>query len=123
MDRVEAALAGGEEQAFIVFFAWDDATITPVGRTVLDRSPRHTGTGNSPRIVLAGHADRSGTEAYNLQLSERRARNAAARATRMGVPAEAMDVTWYGELQPRVPTADGVREPQNRRVEFTVPAD
>lgn len=123
MDRVEAALAGGEEQAFIVFFAWDDATITPVGRTVLEQVAEAYRNGDSPKIVLAGHADRSGTEAYNLKLSERRAKNAAAELTRMGVPADAMDVTWYGESQPRVPTADGVREPQNRRVEFTVPAD
>ncbi|HWL68034.1 MAG TPA: OmpA family protein [Geminicoccus sp.] len=123
MDRVDAALDGDEEQAFIVFFAWDDATITPVGQTVLEEVAAAYRSGQSPRIVLAGHADRSGTEAYNLQLSERRAKNAAALLTTMGVPAEAMDVTWYGETRPRVPTEDGVREPQNRRVEFTLPAD
>jgi OOP family OmpA-OmpF porin len=121
MDRVDAALAGDEEQAFIVFFAWDDAAITPVGRTVLQQVAEAYAAGSSPKIVLAGYADRSGTEAYNLQLSERRAKNAAAELAKLGVPAEAMDVTWFGEANPRVPTADGVREPQNRRVEFTLP--
>ncbi|WP_329661984.1 OmpA family protein [Geminicoccus sp.] len=121
MDRVDAALAGDEEQAFIVFFAWDDATITPVGLTVLQQVAEAYASGASPRIVLAGYADRSGTEPYNLKLSERRARNAAAELIRLGVPNEAMDVTWYGEANPRVPTPDGVREPQNRRVELTFP--
>ncbi|WP_051329303.1 OmpA family protein [Geminicoccus roseus] len=123
MDRVDAALDGDEEQAFIVFYAWDDATITPVGRTVLEQVAEAYQDGSSPVVVLAGHADRSGPADYNMQLSERRARNAAAELGRMGVPAEAMDITWYGETEPRVPTEDGVREPQNRRVEFTLPAD
>lgn len=120
MGRVDAALAG-EEQAYVVFFAWDDATITPVGRTALEQVAEAYHSGGSAKIVLAGHADRSGTDAYNMKLSEARARNAAAELVKMGVPQEAMDVTWYGETRPRVPTADGVREPQNRRVEFTLP--
>lgn len=123
MDRVDAALAGDEEEAFIVFFAWDDAMVTPVGRTILEEVADSYAMGNSPRIVLAGHADRSGSAAYNMKLSEERAKNAAAELVRLGVPAEAMEITWYGETEPRVPTEDGVREPQNRRVEFTVPAD
>ena len=121
MDRVDAALAGDEEQAFIVFFAWDDASLTPVGRTVLEQVAQAYADGNSPKIVLAGHADRSGTDAYNMKLSEARAKNAAAVLSGLGVPDDAMDVTWYGETRPRVPTPDGVREPQNRRVEFTFP--
>ena len=121
MGRVEAALAGDEEQAFIVFFAWDDAMITPVGMTVLQQVAEAYKDGSSPKIVLAGYADRSGTEPYNLKLSERRAKNAAAELVRLGVPDDAMDVTWYGEANPRVATPDGVREPQNRRVELTFP--
>jgi outer membrane protein OmpA-like peptidoglycan-associated protein len=39
---------------------------------------------------------------------------------RNGVPREAIVVTAYGETRPLVPTADGVREPQNRRVEIVL---
>jgi OmpA-OmpF porin, OOP family len=35
------------------------------------------------------------------------------------VPQSALDVQWFGESRPRIPTADGMREPQNRRVEIT----
>jgi outer membrane protein OmpA-like peptidoglycan-associated protein len=68
--------------------------------------------------VIAGHADRSGPEAYNQVLSERRARNVAQALGERGIPASTMGVEAYGESQPRVPTDDGVREPQNRRVEI-----
>jgi OmpA-OmpF porin, OOP family len=69
--------------------------------------------------VIAGHADRSGTDAYNLALSEQRAQNVARALAARGVPASALDVQGFGESRPRIPTADGVREPQNRRVEIT----
>jgi outer membrane protein OmpA-like peptidoglycan-associated protein len=39
---------------------------------------------------------------------------------RDGVPASAIDEKWFGKQNPRVPTADGVREPQNRRVEISM---
>jgi outer membrane protein OmpA-like peptidoglycan-associated protein len=39
----------------------------------------------------------------------------------MGVPKEQMIVSGRGENDNRVPTADGVREPQNRRVEIVAP--
>jgi OOP family OmpA-OmpF porin len=35
-----------------------------------------------------------------------------------GVPDDQIAASWYGKENPRVPTADGVREPQNRRVEI-----
>ena len=38
--------------------------------------------------------------------------------TRSGVPPLAIEAEAYGEANPRVPTADGVRELQNRRVEI-----
>ena len=69
------------------------------------------------KVVLAGHADRSGPEPYNERLSEQRARNVAQALTQRGIAEETLDVQWFGELQPRVPTPDGVREPRNRRVE------
>ena len=123
MAQVERALtrdivpAAGEE-VYLVFFAWDQATLTPVALTVLDQVQSDFVAGKPTRVVIAGHADRSGPEAYNLALSERRARSVAQALGERGIPAGTMDVKGYGESQPRVPTDDGVREPQNRRVEI-----
>jgi OOP family OmpA-OmpF porin len=67
---------------------------------------------------VAGHADKSGTAAYNQGLSLRRANNVAAELVRLGVPRTAISISAFGDTKPLVPTAAGVREPQNRRVEI-----
>jgi outer membrane protein OmpA-like peptidoglycan-associated protein len=42
----------------------------------------------------------------------------AAELVRDGVPRAEIDIHAYGDTRPLVPTAPGVREPQNRRVEI-----
>jgi OmpA-OmpF porin, OOP family len=101
-----------------VFFAWDQADLTPVTQAVLDQVAADYARGEPTRMLVAGHADRSGTEAYNQALSEQRARNVARALAARGVPERALDVQGFGESEPRIPTEDGVREPQNRRVEI-----
>lgn len=123
MADVELALtrdivpASGED-AYLVFFAWDQATLTPVALTVLDQVEADYAVGRPVRIVIAGHADRSGPEDYNQALSERRARSVAQALGQRGIPTSTMGIEAHGESEPRVPTTDGVREPQNRRVEI-----
>lgn len=120
MREVENALVTGAGNEYIVFFAWNAADITPVTAKVLDQVAADYKQGRVARIYVAGHADRSGSDAYNLKLSERRARKVAAELAARGVPQEQMKVEWFGEARPRVPTADGVREAQNRRVEVVL---
>jgi outer membrane protein OmpA-like peptidoglycan-associated protein len=69
--------------------------------------------------MLAGYADRSGSVPYNIGLSERRNASTTNYLTGKGIPATAITSKGFGEANPRVPTADGVRELQNRRVEIT----
>ena len=117
--EVEQALTrDGFGDAYLVFFAWDQATLTPVALTVLDQVEQDYARGLPSRIVVAGHADRSGSEAYNLGLSERRAISVADALSARGIPASTITIEALGETLPRVPTDDGVREPQNRRVEI-----
>ena len=118
MAEVEQALASDIGNVYVVFFAWDRADITPVAATVFDQVASDFEQGEVPRIVLSGHTDTTGPADYNMRLSERRARAAAAELIARGVPESAIEVTWFGETQLRVPTADEVREPQNRRVEM-----
>ena len=69
---------------------------------------------------VVGHTDRSGGDAYNDDLSLRRAKAVAALMVGLGVPESTIAVDAEGERSPRVPTDDGVRNPQNRRVAITV---
>ena len=67
-------------------------------------------------VQITGYADTSGSVPYNQRLSERRAKHVADALYHMGVPAQAMAIGGVGENNLAVPTADGVREPRNRRV-------
>jgi outer membrane protein OmpA-like peptidoglycan-associated protein len=104
---------------FIVFFDWDRADITPQASSILDNAAeQYRSTGNA-QVVLAGHADRSGSDQYNVGLSQRRAENVRQYLAGRGIPEGVMRTEAFGESRPAVETADGVREPQNRRVEIT----
>jgi outer membrane protein OmpA-like peptidoglycan-associated protein len=104
---------------YIVFFDWDKSDVTPEAATILDSAITAYGNCNSVPIMLAGHTDRSGTPKYNMGLSSRRNDSVRAYLTSHGIPDGAISSQAFGETQPRVPTADGVRELQNRRVEIT----
>ena len=69
-------------------------------------------------VQVTGYTDTSGSYQYNERLSVRRARAVAAVLAQDGVPPGAVVVTGRGENDLRVPTPQGVREPQNRRVEI-----
>jgi len=69
-------------------------------------------------IVLAGHADRSGSARYNVGLSERRNTETRGYLSDRGISDASITTEAFGESQNRVSTSDGVRELQNRRVEI-----
>ena len=104
---------------YIVFFDWDKSNLLPAATSVLDNAVSQYANCGNARVMLAGHADKSGTATYNVGLSQRR--NAAVRAylETNGIAGGAIATEAFGETAPLVQTADGVREPQNRRVEVS----
>jgi len=108
-------------QVFLVFFDWDRADITPAGMDIVRQAANAYKAGGSVRIQVTGYTDLSGSQGYNQRLSVRRANNVANALAKMGVARSDMSVSGRGENDPRVPTAQGVREPQNRRVEIVFP--
>jgi OmpA-OmpF porin, OOP family len=106
--------------SFMVFFDFDRSNITPTAATTIQQAAASAKAGNKTRIGVTGHADRSGADAYNMALSLRRANAVKDQLVREGIPAANITVVGRGESQPLVQTADGVREPQNRRVEIVI---
>lgn len=106
---------------YIIFFDWDSSAITPEALAILRNAAENAKKGGISRIEATGHADKSGTQSYNLKLSERRAMAVQAQMAKLGIPANQLALDWKGELEPLVQTDDGVREPQNRRVEIVFP--
>lgn len=106
--------------SFMVFFDWDRSNLSAQALATIRQAAQAFKTKGSARITATGHTDTSGPESYNMALSLRRANAVKDALVREGVPAQAISVVGRGESQPLVPTGDGVREPQNRRVEIVV---
>ena len=104
---------------FIVFFEWDRSDITPEAGSILDNAVTQYQSCGNAQVMLAGHADRSGSASYNVGLSQRRADAVRSYMSSHGIPDGTISTQAFGESRPRVETADGVREVQNRRVEVT----
>ena len=107
-------------ERFIIFFELSSSDLTEASAAqipqILEAIARHP----AAEVDIIGHADRSGSDAYNDALSLRRANEIRGRLIGQLNDLEALRVTAQGEGEPVVVTLDGVAEPQNRRVEVTV---
>ncbi len=104
----------------LIFFEWDNPVPPALeAQQVVDFIAANYEICDWGDLTVVGHADKSGGNSYNLRLSEARAGNFAD-MLRPAVPNANITVEFRGEEEPRVPTEDGVRELQNRRVEVIV---
>ncbi len=106
--------------SFMVFFDWDRANLSAQALNTIKQAAGAYKAKGSARITATGHTDTSGTEAYNMALSLRRANAVKDALVREGVPATAIAVVGRGEQGLLVQTGPNVREPQNRRVEIVI---
>lgn len=113
------ALAKSQDgQPFRIFFDWSKPELTRDGQATLDDVAAAYQRLKPGKVEIACHTDRSGPASVNMAASRRRGEQARAYLAAHGVPAGVMEISAFGESQPIVPTADGVREMQNRRVEI-----
>lgn len=110
-----------EPNTYIVLFDFDRSDINAAGQVVIDQVLADAAAKGVPVSISAtGHADRSGSEDYNMALSLRRADSVREALIAGGVDGNAITVAGRGESEPAVPTADGVKEQANRRVEIVI---
>ncbi len=107
-------------RTYLVFFDWDRSELTDRARQIIAEAAKATTRVQVTRIEVSGHTDTSGTPRYNQALSVRRAQAVADELVRDGVAREAITAQGFGERRLLVPTANGVREAQNRRVEIVL---
>ena len=103
-----------------VYFEFDKYNLTPQAVQIVQQVATTVKGEPNTHVLLVGKADRSGTDAYNMGLSHRRADSVRSELLKDGVTNNRVDERWVGEREPPVPTPDGVREPRNRVVEITI---
>ena len=106
----------GPSAPVMVFFDWGKPDVRSDDQAILDGVAAAYRSRPSARLVLAGHTDRSGSASVNRAAGLKRAQIVRAELEKRGIPRNAMRIASFGEDQPLVPTEDGVREVQNRRV-------
>jgi outer membrane protein OmpA-like peptidoglycan-associated protein len=114
------AAAPAPQRTFVIYFDIRSASLTARAREMVAEAAQAARGGAGARIEVTGHTDRTGTPTTNMRLSLRRAQVVAEELQRRGISRNDITIRGAGESEPAVPTADGVREPQNRRVEIVI---
>ncbi|MBW8685807.1 OmpA family protein [Chitinophaga rhizophila] len=103
-----------------VLFGFDKSDLTSQAQqnikelaTILNKYP-------DTYVRVEGHTDTTGTDAYNMGLSERRANSVATYLKSQGVASNRVQTYWYGARQPLVPNNSDANKAKNRRVEFSI---
>ena len=107
------------EREFMVFFGFNKWSLSGEALSTIREAVGAVHASGSAAIRVVGHADRAGSVAYNKALSLRRAKSVKKALIDEGLGAEAISISGRGESEPLVPTADGMRESQNRRVHIS----
>ncbi|WDI32422.1 OmpA family protein [Hyphococcus flavus] len=105
---------------FTVYFDYDKSNLTSQASDLIREASARALENDIDTVVVAGNTDTSGGSAYNQALSERRARVVRDALIANGVPADRVRMEAYGETNLAKPTADGVREPLNRRADVMI---
>ena len=105
---------------FTVYFDYDKSNLTPQASTLIREAASRALENDIETVVVAGNTDTSGGSAYNQALSERRARAVRDGLIANGVPADRIRLEAFGETNLAKATADGVREPLNRRADVVI---
>ena len=96
-----------------IYFALDDSSIQTNERGTLDKNQECLAKNKNQSVLVIGHTDRSGTEEYNIALSERRAQSVADYLSRLGTDPAKLQVVPKGKTEPT-----GQGDDKDRRVEF-----
>jgi OOP family OmpA-OmpF porin len=121
---VQPVVAAPQDEVIVlsdkVLFDFDSATLTPAANDVLAEISKRLTDGTVISVLVKGHTDSVGSEAYNDKLSQRRADSVVAFLVGQGVAADKIKAEGFGESHPVADNATDAGRARNRRVEIVV---
>lgn len=103
-----------------VHFDTNQSNINSEARLVLDKLAKVFNEYPDTNILVVGHTDSSGDDAYNLNLSEKRAKSVTSYLVSDGIAASRFETVWYGETQPKYDNTTAEGRAKNRRVNVAI---
>ena len=102
--------------SYTIYFDFDKSTIRQDQYATIERLMREVNTYQPLQVTVVGHADASGDQTYNKALSAKRADAVSKALTQRNIANFFLDEEARGENDLAVPTPDGVKLAENRRV-------
>jgi outer membrane protein OmpA-like peptidoglycan-associated protein len=103
-----------------IFFDFDKASLRSESFSELNRIVALMAERKSMTVEISGYTDNLGPDAYNMKLSERRAKSVSNYLVEKGVDSSRITTTWFGETKPVDTTNTKAGNRKNRRVEFKI---
>ncbi|HNX38323.1 MAG TPA: OmpA family protein, partial [Candidatus Cloacimonadota bacterium] len=103
-----------------ILFEYNSDVILPSSQTSLDNAVNTLLDNPDIRVEISGHTSSDGSDAYNLELSRKRAKAVEVYLIKRGVPADRLKSVGYGETKPLNDNSTEAFRKMNRRVEFRV---
>lgn len=107
-------------QTVLLYFKTGNSTLRDESLAEIPRVAAMLRDWSHPHVLVAGHADGTGSDEINVKVSRERAEIVRDMLVKMGVPAAAIEATSHGKRNPLVKVPDGTAEPRNRRVSVTI---
>ncbi len=105
---------------YVVFFEFDSSELSNAAKQTLEEAAATALEMRPYKILIRGHTDRAGPDAYNLKLSETRALSVASYLIENGAGRFVIHAEGLGESEPIAKTSDNVRDGRNRRSEISL---
>jgi len=101
-----------------IYFDYDRFTVRADGAQAMEQNARWLRSHKSQNVLIEGHCDERGTQAYNLVLGEKRAKSAKRYLEDLGIPGSQLQITSYGENRPVCHEQTENCYQRNRRAHF-----
>jgi outer membrane protein OmpA-like peptidoglycan-associated protein len=103
-----------------VLFGYDKFNVTETADKKLDQLAEILNKYPDTYVLIEGHTDATGTDEYNLSLSQKRAEAVSNELREKNVANKRIKTAWYGEAQPKYSNETETNRAKNRRVEFAI---